>query len=328
MRVAVFGAGSWGTAIAKSMADVGHDVTLWSRRQDQADAFNRTHENAQYLKGVALPENLRACTSYEETLDGVELVFSVVPSQHTREVWSAARSSLPKGVPILCASKGIEVKTLALMSQVFEEVTPDHPFGAMAGPSFAKEVAAHQPTAVVVGAKDAAVAKMAQAAMSGDWLRAYVSTDVVGLELGGALKNVIAIACGCADGLGLGLNARAALITRGLAEITRCAVKMGADPLTLAGLGGLGDLVLTCTGDLSRNRRVGIGLGKGKHLDEIIRELGQVAEGVETTQSAHQLAQREGVEMPITTQIHRILYEGKPAREVVLELMRRSLKAE
>jgi glycerol-3-phosphate dehydrogenase (NAD(P)+) len=328
MKVAVLGAGSWGTAIAKSMADVGHDVTLWARRQEQVDAINRSHENAQYLPGYSFPENLRASASFEETLDRVELVFSVVPSQSTREVWSEAKSGLPEGVPILCASKGIETRTLALMSQVFEEVTPDHPFGAIAGPSFAKEVAEHLPTAVVVGAKDPEVAKLAQTAMSGDWLRAYVSTDVVGLELGGSLKNVIAIACGIADGLNLGLNARAAIITRGLAEISRCAVKMGADPLTLAGLGGLGDLVLTCTGDLSRNRRVGIGLGQGKKLDQIIRELGQVAEGVKTAESAHELALREGVEMPITHEIYRILYEDKPAREVVLQLMRRSLKAE
>ncbi len=328
MRVAVIGAGSWGTAIAKSMADVGHGVSLWARRPEHAEALNQGHENAQYLPGFTLPENLATTGSYEEALHGADLVVSVVPSQSTRAVWGEAKAYLPAGIPILCASKGIENRTLALMSQVFQEITPDHPFGAIAGPSFAKEVAAHQPTAVVVGSTDDAVAKMAQEAMSGDWLRAYVSTDVVGLELGGSLKNVIAIACGCADGLGLGQNTRAALITRGLAEITRCAVKMGADPLTLSGLAGMGDLVLTCTGDLSRNRRVGIGLGKGKRLKEIIEELGQVAEGVKTAQSAHELALREGVEMPITHEIYKILYEDKSAREVVLQLMRRSLKAE
>lgn len=328
MNVAVIGAGSWGTALAKHMAEVGHDVKMWARRQDQASAINTDRENKQYLPGFALPDNLVATASYEEALEKAELVISVVPSQSTRAVWREAKSSLGAGVPVLCASKGIENKTLAMMSQVFADVIPGQPAGFIAGPSFAKEVAAHQPTAIVIGAKDDAVAKTAQAAMSSDWLRAYASSDVVGLELGGALKNVIAIACGCADGLGLGLNTRAAIITRGLAEITRCAVKMGADPLTLAGLGGMGDLVLTCTGDLSRNRRVGLGLGKGKRLDEIIEELGQVAEGVKTAQSAHELAIREDVDMPITHEVYRILYEEKPAREVVLELMRRSLKTE
>jgi glycerol-3-phosphate dehydrogenase (NAD(P)+) len=310
------------------MADAGHRVRLWARRRDQADALNRDRENRRYLPGFAFNDNLSATDSFDEVLGSADLVISVVPSQTTREVWGEAKAFLAKGVPVLCASKGIENGTLALMSQVLGEVLPGQPLGFIAGPSFAKEVAGHQPTAIVIGSSDASVAKAAQEAMSSDWLRAYASKDVVGLELGGSLKNVVAIACGCADGLGLGHNTRAALITRGLAEITRCAVEMGADPSTLAGLGGMGDLVLTCTGDLSRNRRVGIGLGQGKTLDVIVRELGQVAEGVKTSASAHDLALRLGVDMPITHEVYRILYEDKPAKEVVVQLMRRSLKSE
>lgn len=328
LRVGVLGSGSWGTALAKHLADVGHEVRLWSRRREQAEAIQTTRENKQYLPGVPLPANLTSTSEVGEALAGAELVLSVIPVQETRASWSTAKQHLGSGVPIFCASKGIENRTLSLMSDVLGDVVPGHPLGFIAGPSFAKEVAKHLPTAIVVCSKDDAVAKDAQRAMSSDWMRAYVSHDVCGVELGGALKNVIAIACGCADGLGFGHNTRAALITRGLAEITRMAVRLGADPLTLMGLAGMGDLVLTCTGDLSRNRRVGLGLGQGKALPEILKEMGQVAEGVETARAAADLAQREGVEMPIATEVFRMLYEGKPAKEVVLSLMRRDLKHE
>lgn len=326
--VSVLGSGSWGTALAKHLADVGHEVRLWSRRKEQAESIETSRENKQYLPGAALPANLRSTHEFEAALSGAELVLSVIPAQETRGAWGTAKQFLGAGVPVLCASKGIENKSLALMSDVLAEVLPGHALGFIAGPSFAKEVAKHLPTAIVIGSKDDAVAKRAQQVMSSDWMRAYVSNDVAGLELGGALKNVIAIACGCADGLGLGHNTRAAIITRGLAEITRMAVKLGADPLTLAGLGGMGDLVLTCTGDLSRNRRVGIGLGQGKQLADILREMGQVAEGVETSRAANDLANKTGVEMPIAREVYRMLYEGKAAKEVVLSLMRRDLKHE
>ncbi len=328
VKVAVLGAGSWGTALAKHVADQGHPVTMWARREEQAAGIRDNHENARYLPGLTLPDCLTATSSLQEALHDVEYVLSVVPSQTTRSVWGEAKKHLAAGVPILCASKGIENGTLAMMVTVLKEVAPGHPVGFIGGPSFAKEVANNLPTAIVIASDDQPMAQTAQALMSCDTMRAYVSHDVIGVELGGALKNVIAIACGCADGLGLGLNARAGLITRGLAEITRAAVKMGADPVTLAGLAGMGDLVLTCTGDLSRNRRVGIGLGEGKKLPQILEEMGQVAEGVKTTLSANELAQKIGVEMPITQEVHSILYEDKPAREVVMSLMRRSLKKE
>ncbi len=314
--------------MAKHMADVGHNVTLWARREEHARSIQEDRENRQYLPGLKIPDNLSATSSIEEAIKGAQLVLSVVPSQKTRDVWEGAKAHLGESVPVLCASKGIENGSLEMMSEVLSAVMPGHPTGFVAGPSFAKEVAGHQPTAIVIGSKSDEVAKVAQEAISSDWMRAYISHDVVGLEVGGALKNVIAIACGCADGLGLGLNSRAAIITRGLAEITRIAVKLGADPLTLAGLGGMGDLVLTCTGDLSRNRRVGIGLGKGKRLEQILEEMGQIAEGVKTALSAKELSDREGIEMPITREVYRILYENRSAKEAVLALMRRSLKSE
>lgn len=328
LRIGVVGAGSWGTALAKHLADCGHAVTLWAHREEHARRIEAEHQNAQYLPGIELPPNLHATHDLAETLSSAEVVLSVVPSHTKREVWTRARASLPSGVPVVSASKGIENGTLALMSEVLEEVLPGQPLAFLAGPSFAKEVALHAPTAVVLAARDPALARELQRPISSDWFRTYVSDDVIGLELGGALKNVIAIACGISDGLGFGHNTRAALITRGLAEITRTAVKMGGDPSTLAGLGGLGDLVLTCTGDLSRNRRVGIGLGQGKPLATILEEMGQVAEGVRTTRSAKDLADKLGIEMPITQEMFCILYEGKAAKQSVLDLMRRGLKHE
>ncbi|MEM1023992.1 MAG: NAD(P)H-dependent glycerol-3-phosphate dehydrogenase [Myxococcota bacterium] len=326
--VAVLGAGSWGTALAKHMADTGHRVSLWCRREAQAAAMREDRENKQYLPGHGFPSGLSITSELEEALERKEYVLSVIPSQQTRVTWTRASAHLDPGVPILCASKGVETQGLSMMSQVFEDVLPGHPTGFIGGPSFAKEVAGHQPTAIVIGSADQPMVKTAQQLISSDWLRAYYTQDVVGVELGGALKNVIAIACGAADGLGLGLNTRAAIITRGLAEMTRLAVKMGADPMTLAGLAGMGDLVLTCTGDLSRNRRVGIGLGQGKKLAGILEEMGQVAEGVETTASAMGLARREEVELPITEQVYEVLYADRPAPLAVQSLMRRELKHE
>lgn len=327
-RITVLGSGSWGTALAKHLSDIGHPVCLWSRRPDHAQAMQSDRENARYLPGLKFADTLRATSDLSAALTEVEAILSVVPSQVTRGVWREAAQFLPEGTPILCASKGIELGSLSLMVDVLEEVVPNHSIAFLGGPSFAKEVAAHVPTAVVVGCKDEGTAQLFQRLLASDWMRAYTTHDVTGLEIGGALKNVIAIACGCIDGLGLGLNSRAAVITRGLAEMTRLAVKMGADPLTMAGLGGMGDLVLTCTGDLSRNRRVGLALGQGKTLEVILEEMGQVAEGVKTTDSACALAAREQVEMPLTEQVARILHNDKPVREVVLELMRRDLKPE
>lgn len=327
-NIGVLGAGSWGTALAKHLSDLGQPVTLWARRPEQAETLERTRENAQYLPGLRFGDSLRVTSSLEETLVSATMVLSVVPSQKTRAVWMEGRAFLPAGVPVLGASKGIEVGTLELVNQVLEELLPNNPTAYIAGPSFAKEVAMHLPTAVVVASTDPRLAAEVQSVLSSDWLRAYATQDVIGVEVGGALKNVMAIACGTADGLGFGANTRAAIITRGLAEITRMATRLGADPLTLAGLGGVGDLVLTCTGDLSRNRRVGLGLGQGKKLDQILTEMGQVAEGVETTRSARALAAREGVDVPITNEVFKLLFEAKSPKESVLDLMRRDLKRE
>jgi glycerol-3-phosphate dehydrogenase (NAD(P)+) len=259
------------------------------------------------------------------------MVVVVVPTEANRALLEQAVDKVPAGAPVVSATKGIEQGTLKLVSGIFEDAFPRDRHSMLTylgGPSFAKEVAAGVPTAVSVAGHDEHVRERVQALFNTPRFRVYTTPDVIGVEVGGALKNVIAIAAGVADGMGLGHNTRAALITRGLAELSRLAMKLGADPLTLAGLSGMGDLVLTCTGDLSRNRRVGIGLGQGKKLEEILEELGMVAEGVKTAKSAHELGRREGVDMPIADEIYAILYEDKPAREAMVTLMTRPLKDE
>lgn len=328
LSIGVLGAGSWGTALATHLGDMGHEVTLWARSEEQALSINKTSENSRYLPGYRLSEKLSATSSLQHAVKDKNLLLSVVPSHTTRHVWNEAKQYVDSSTPILSASKGIENDSLALMSTVLEEVLPENPLAFLAGPSFAKEVVQKLPTAVVIGSKSSKLNDTLQTLFSNDYFRAYGTTDVIGIEVGGALKNVIAIACGCADGIGFGQNTRAAILTRGLAEITRMAAKLGASPLTLAGLGGMGDLVLTCCGDLSRNRRVGLGLGEGKTLQEILDEMGQVAEGVKTARAARDLAIRENVDMPITKEIFAILYENKPAKQVVIDLMRRGLKDE
>ncbi len=327
----VLGAGSWGTALAMHLAAQGHRVKLWSRRPEQAAYIQEHRENPDYLKGVKLPETLSATADLEEALADAEMVVVVVPTEANRALLEQAVPLIPPDVPIVSATKGIEQGTLKLVSGIFEDVFPEDQHSRLTylgGPSFAKEVAAGVPTAVSVAGTDEATRTRVQELFNTPRFRVYTTPDVLGVELGGALKNVIAIAAGVADGLGLGHNTRAALITRGLAELSRLAVKMGADPLTLAGLSGMGDLVLTCTGDLSRNRRVGMALGQGKTLQEVLDELGMVAEGVKTAKSAHELGKREGVDMPITDEIYAIIYEDKPAREAMVALMTRPLKDE
>lgn len=329
--VAVLGAGSWGTALAKSISDQGHRVRLWARRPELAERIRRERQNGVYLPGAALAPTLTATSDLTEALDGVDVVLSVVPTHGLREMLDRAAPLFPREAPILSATKGIENGTLKLVSGIFEEHVPAERHRLLTylgGPSFAKEVALGMPTAVVVAASDAAVGERVQRLLATDRLRVYTTDDVVGIELGGALKNVMAIAAGVADGLGFGHNSRAAIITRGLAEMSRLAVKLGANPLTLAGLGGMGDLVLTCTGDLSRNRKVGLELGRGKRLDEILAGMSQVAEGVRTTRSAYELARREGVEMPIVEAMYRVLYEDWPPLEAVVALMTRRPRAE
>ncbi len=330
MRCAILGAGSWGTALGIQLARNGHDTWMWDRDDERCVRMDAEGVNARYLPGLAFPPSLRVAHDVGRVLEGAEMVVAVVPSQAIRQVMGALGDQLPDGVPICCASKGIEVDTLMTMDEVLHAVLPPrlHPsLCALGGPSFAKEVAQGLPTAVVVAGEGDACQRVVTA-FHGGYFRVYHSDDIVGVEYGAALKNVLAIACGVSDGAGLGTNARAALITRGLSEITRLAVARNANPLTMMGLAGLGDLVLTCTGDLSRNRRVGLGLGQGRTLGVILEGLGQVAEGVITARSAWALAQKTGVEMPITEQVYRMLYEDKPVKDVLKDLVGRERKAE
>ena len=331
MKVAVIGAGSWGTALAMQLARAGNDVRLWDHRPERAARMESERVNARYLPDFPVPDNLHVLSDMAAALDQVGLVVEVIPSQSVRKVMTQAAPLIPAEAIICCASKGIESGSLMTMEEVLKEVFPasrHHQLNYLAGPSFAKEVAGDLPTTVVIAGRDEDNAQLVADAFHAGNFRVYHTEDIVGAELGGALKNIIAIACGVADGIGLGLNARAALMTRGLAEISRLAIARGANPLTLSGLAGMGDLVLTCTGNLSRNRRVGLGLGQGKSLQQVVEELGQVAEGVVTTKTARQLAARSGVEMPITEQMYLVLYEDKPVPLAMRDLMGRQRRAE
>lgn len=330
MKTAVIGGGSWGTALASVLANKG-PVRQWARDPAVVAGINRDNRNPKYQSDIALDSTISATESLSEAVQGAELVCVVVPSHAMRSVMGGLADAIPPGVPIVSASKGIENQSLETMEEVLTAVMPranraDLAF--LSGPSFARETLLKMATAVTVAARFHDVADAVQEAFSTPYFRVYTTEDVTGVELGGALKNVIAIAAGVVHGLGLGHNTRAALLTRGLAEITRLAVHRGANPLTLSGLAGMGDLVLTCTGDLSRNRSVGVKLGQGQSLDQILGGMNQVAEGVKTAKSAYELALREGVDMPITTEVYRILYEGKPGAQAVAELMGRQLKRE
>jgi glycerol-3-phosphate dehydrogenase (NAD(P)+) len=333
-QAAVVGAGSWGTALAKMLSDKGYRITLWGHRQEHVDEIVSNRENLTYLPGFKLSDNLIATADLKEAVTGQPLVVMVVPSHGFREVFRHLLPSLSDNTYVISAVKGIENDTQMTMDQVMEDELagmgspPVLHRGVLAGPSFAKEVAAGVPTAVSVAAKTNEEALFFQEFFNAPRFRVYASTDLIGVELSGALKNIIAIAAGICDGLGYGTNTRAALITRGLAEISRLGVKMGADPLTFSGLGGLGDLVLTCTGDLSRNRTVGIKLGQGKKLSTVLDEMNMVAEGVKTTKSAWSLARKMDVEMPILEQVYQVLYNDKPCEEAVSDLLARSLKEE
>lgn len=331
MQVGVLGAGSWGTSLANHLARQGHQVNIWCHNPKVAAEINEQHANHNYLPDIVLSPNLLATHDIPEALAGAELILQVSPSHVVRGLMTQAAPYLPIGVPILNASKGIENDSLMTISEVLEDILPlhCHPYLAyLGGPSFALELAQQKPTVVVIAAHSHRLAHRLQAIMNNDYCRVYTSIDVVGIELGGALKNVIAIAAGVAEGMGLGLNARAGLITRGLAEISRLAVRKGANPLTLSGLGGMGDLVLTCYGALSRNRTVGFRLGQGETLQEILDDMLMVAEGVKTALSAYNISQQSNVEMPITEQVYRVLYHDKPVTEALKDLMQRDLKRE
>jgi glycerol-3-phosphate dehydrogenase (NAD(P)+) len=328
---AVLGAGSWGTGLALLLHRNGHRVRVWSHGAEVARECVRFRENRTYLPGVPLPEALRVSTELPDILEGARLVVSVSPSQYVREVMRGARDHLPDDALLVSASKGIEIDGLRRMDEVIAEELGDgirSRLCVLSGPSFALEVARGHPTAVVVASESMEARKLAQALFGAETFRVYTNPDVVGVELGGAVKNVIALAAGVVTGLGYGHNTRAALITRGLAEITRLGIALGADAATFSGLAGIGDLVLTCTGELSRNRMVGTRLGRGEPLEEILRDMKAVAEGVRTAPAVHELAVREGIEMPITAKVRAILRGEQDPAEAVHELMVRTPRPE
>jgi glycerol-3-phosphate dehydrogenase (NAD(P)+) len=326
--VAVLGAGSWGTTLANLLAAKGETVRLWAFEPEVVEAINRTRENPVFLPGVPLVEGLRAFSDPRAAVAGAGTIVSAPPSHVTRAVVNQVRDAVAPDVLVVSATKGIENDTLALMSEVFAECLPGARFAALSGPSFALEVCQGQPTAVVAASRDEASAREAQQLFATPAFRVYSGRDVIGVELAGALKNVIAIAAGILEGLGLGHNPRAALITRGLAEITRLGVAMGADPLTFAGLAGMGDLVLTTTGSLSRNRALGVAVAQGQTLEAYRAAHRSVAEGANTSRAGVALGARMGVELPIIQKVSEVLFSGKPARDAVPELMGRELKAE
>lgn len=330
LPVAVLGAGSFGTCLAMLCARE-HDVALWARKPEIADAINREHRNPRYLEDVALPERVRASNDLAEVLAERELVICAVPSHGVREVMTLAGPHLSREAILVSTVKGIELGTWMRMDEVLREVLDPvhHPrMVFLSGPSFAREIADGRPTAVTLACEVESYAISVQQSLSSATLRCYTHTDVIGAELGGALKNVIAIAVGICDGMGLGQNARAGVMTRGLREITRLGVAMGADALTFLGLAGMGDLVLTCTGDLSRNRQVGLELGRGRELADIVAGMHQVAEGIRTTRAACALADLHGVDMPITRGVGQVLDGEISPRDAALGLMRRQLRNE
>jgi glycerol-3-phosphate dehydrogenase (NAD(P)+) len=321
MRIAVLGAGSWGTALAILFAEGGHEVTLWGR--SGADELRANRENRRYLPGRRLPDAIDVTGDLKLAAAGRDLVVIALPSASVRAVARTVAPAVARGSAVVCASKGLEEQSCLTLDRVIADVIPQSPVVLLSGPTFALEISAGLPAAAVAASRDGAAASLVQGIFAGGRLRVYTTEDVVGVAVGGALKNVIAIAAGCSDGLGFGSNARAALITRGLHEIGRLATRLGGNPLTLAGLAGLGDLVLTCTGELSRNRKVGLALGAGEPLAAITARLGQVAEGVGTALLAEQLARRLGVEMPITTQVAALVSGRRAPRDAVADLLSR-----
>jgi glycerol-3-phosphate dehydrogenase (NAD(P)+) len=329
--IGIIGAGGWGTALASLLGQKGLIVTLWCHGEQSYRELREIRENRSYLPGILLPATVDVTRSIDQAVTNKAVVMCVVPSYAVRQVMTQAASYLASPGLVVCGTKGLEEESLKTMGEVLAEVFGPQSLQRQAfisGPTFAMEVAQGLPAAITVAAYDDGIACEIQALLATQSLRAYTSKDVIGVQMGGVIKNVIAIAAGISDGLGLGQNARAALITRGVAEMTRLAVKMGADPLTLAGLPGVGDLILTCTGGLSRNRQVGLQIGAGKSISEITQGSRMVAEGIRNARSVYLLAQKLGVEMPIVEQMYRIIHEGKKPSDGVRELMQRSLKSE
>lgn len=329
-KVAVLGAGSWGTALSMVLADNGHDVRLWTHRKEQAIEINEKHKNSRYLENP-LPKSIKAFYDIERAIEDVEAVVLVVPTKAIREVCQKIKDILPKKATIIHASKGIEPETLKRISEMIHEEIPSYQFEdivVLSGPSHAEEVALRHPTTVTVASINEEKATFTQNLFINNNFRVYTSKDVIGVELGGALKNIIALGAGISDGLGFGDNAKAALITRGLAEITRLGSALGANPFTFLGLCGVGDLIVTCTSVHSRNWRAGNLLGKGKSLDVILEEMGMVVEGVRTTKAAYQLSKKYNIEMPITEGLYQVLFENIPPKVVVEQLMSRDKRKE
>ncbi|WP_377888783.1 NAD(P)H-dependent glycerol-3-phosphate dehydrogenase [Alkalihalobacillus sp. R86527] len=324
--ISVIGAGSWGTALAIVLADNDHHVKVWSRREDLAKEINHDHTNEKYLPGITLPTSLQATTSLSECVEGTDAILLVTPTKALRDVLPELKGLLVNPVSIIHASKGIEPGSLMRISEVIEEEIPEHlrkSVVVLSGPSHAEEVSLRHPTTVTVSSKDIKDAEYAQDLFINSNFRVYTNDDIIGVELGGALKNIIALGAGLSDGLGYGDNAKAALITRGLAEIARLGAAMGANPLTFMGLTGIGDLVVTCTSAHSRNWRAGNLLGKGNSLDEVLENMGMVVEGVRTTKAAYHLAKEQNVEMPITSVLYEVLFNNKEPKDGVDQLMGR-----
>lgn len=335
IKIAVIGAGSWGTALAILLANKGYEVHLWGHRESHIKKLEKDRENRKYLSGIPFPHTLCINSNLDKTLTEAQLVVMVVPSHSYRKVFQYCIPSLADSCNVVSAVKGIENESLSSMTEVMEQVLLETgksnsaiECGVLSGPSFAEEVAKKVPTAVTIGFKNIETAKKVQKIFGTDYFRVYASKDVVGLEISASLKNIIAIGAGVCDGLGYGLNTRAALITRGLAEIQRLGIALGAEAATFAGLSGLGDLLLTCTGNLSRNRNVGLQLGKGYSIEQIEKEMEMVAEGIKTTKSVYELAQKHSIEMPILEQVYNIIYEDKSCSEAVKDLLKRELKVE
>lgn len=329
-RVAVLGSGSWGTAFAQLLADAGADVTMWGRRAELCASINDRHENPDYLPGVSLPESIRATEDAAAALDAAEVVVLAVPAQTLRANLEERASLLPDGSVLVSLMKGIELGTSRRMSEVIAEMTGAGPerIAVVSGPNLAKEIAARQPAASVIACVDEAVAEKMQQVCMTPYFRPYTNVDVIGVELCGAVKNVIALAVGMAKGMGMGDNSQASIITRGLAEMTRLGISLGADMTTFAGLAGVGDLVATCMSSLSRNRTFGENLGRGMTLDEVVQSTKQTAEGVKSCESILALARRHGVEMPITEHVVAAVHDGLPPEEIVRRIMSRSAKSE
>ncbi len=326
--IAVIGAGSWGSALAIVAARAGHTVTLWARTAELAASLDRERENKVYLPGIQLPETIRVTHELRRAIDGAAMIISAVPSHASRDVLASLLTFVNSDAILVSATKGIEISTGMRMEEVARDLFADVPYVSLSGPTFALEVARDEPCAIVAASRKLEAAEKVQALLASRRFRVYTNSDVTGVETCGAIKNVMAIAVGTVNGLGLGYNSAAAIATRGLVEMARLAVSLGGRAETVSGLAGIGDLMLTCFGSLSRNRRVGVELGHGRSLAEITGEMREVAEGIKTSRAAHELARRLGIEMPITSGVYQMLYEGKSPRELEVELMERPLRGE